>query len=105
MRTKSHEKNHPAQNIPNLVFYQFISKPFVSHNTYVIYSCGNILEKTSITSNFWSAFAVTIEVKKYNEAKKFSGICCTIVLSKFHIFVTSFAQFATSIKEVCLESL
>ena len=51
---------------------------------------------------------MSIEVSKYSEAKKFSGICCTVVsdhTGKFQFFVTIFAHSTTPINEVCLEPL
>ena len=76
---------------------------------YVIYQWRNILEKILTTSNFRSNSHVTIRVNKYNVAKNSPGICCTLLLattlSKFQIFMRSFAQFATPLNELCLEPL
>ena len=56
-----------------------------------------------------TTFAVSIEISKYSEAKKFSGICSTVFsdhTQQVSIFcVRTFAFSTTPINEVCLEPL
>ena len=107
------EQSHMRKTIqlkifPSLLFYQFISKPFASHSIYVIYQWPTVLEKILTTSKFRSTFAVINEVNKHNEAKKLSGICCTVVsdhTQQTPCFCEIFCLFCNTINEVCLEPL
>ena len=64
---------------PYLLFRQYISKLFASHSTLCHLSMTQRSWENLDCIRFWSFFAVSFEVNKYNEAKNLSGICCTAV--------------------------
>ena len=73
--------------LPNLLFYQFISKLFASPCSTL---CHLWMTQRSWENldciKFRSTFAVSIEVSKFSEAKSFSGICCNVVGDHTHKF-------------------
>ena len=81
MRTKWHEKKQLSSKcFLSYFFYQFIRKPFPSHSTLChVIDDTTFLRKSWLHKKFRSPFAVIIELSKYNEAKKLSGIFCAVV--------------------------